>query len=158
MYSICSTINSQWNKQEAVFFPAKGEEHVIDRTKKTKDRIYKHYKTEWLRKIISTRTSKLRNMQPFSFAFHYEESFFMSHWARLQKTNHETKNMNVRFLHLRQNTNGKHFYVLVVQVINQWKCNTELQYEGRAHTLFTLITKWKSSVSWTDFLSHRLAH
>lgn len=53
--------------------------------KKTKDRIYKHYKTEWLRKIISTRTSKLRNMQPFSFAFHYEESFFMSHWARLQK-------------------------------------------------------------------------
>lgn len=126
--------------------------------KKTKDRIYKHYKTEWLRKIISTRTSKLRNMQPFSFAFHYEESFFMSHWARLQKTNHETKNMIVRFLHLRQNTNGKHFYVLVVRVINQWKCNTELQYEGRAHTLFTLITKWKSSVSWTDFLSHRLAH
>lgn len=36
MYSICSTINSQWNKQEAVFFPAKGEEHVIDRTKKNK--------------------------------------------------------------------------------------------------------------------------
>ena len=38
--------------------------------KKTKDRIYKHYKTEWLRKTISTRKTKLRNMQPFSFARH----------------------------------------------------------------------------------------
>lgn len=157
MYSICSTINSQWNKQEAVFFPAKGEEHVIDRTKKNKDRIYKHYKTEWLRKIISTRTSKLRNMQPFSFAFHYEESFFMSHWARLQKNKPWDEKHEREVSPPASDTNGKHF-VLVVRVINQWKCNTELQYEGRAHTLFTLITKWKSSVSWTDFLSHRLAH
>jgi len=42
---ICSTINSQWNRQEAVcfFFPAKARIHVINI-------IYKRYKTEWLRK------------------------------------------------------------------------------------------------------------
>ena len=46
---ICSTINSQWNREEAVcFVPAKAR--IMSSTERKKDRIYKRYKTEWLRK------------------------------------------------------------------------------------------------------------
>lgn len=140
------------------FFPCKRRGACHRQNKKNKGQNIQTLQNRVVKENNFNKDVKIKKYAAVQLRISLRGKFFMSHWARLQKTNHETKNMNVRFLHLRQNTNGKHFYVLVVRVINQWKCNTELQYEGRAHTLFTLITKWKSSVSWTDFLSHRLAH
>lgn len=80
-------LTANGTKKKQFFSLQKARSMSSTEQKKTKDRIYKHYKTEWLRKTISTRTSKLRNMQPFSFARHYAESFFYEPLSTFTKNN-----------------------------------------------------------------------
>lgn len=155
MYICSSTINSQWNRQEAavLFPPAKGQDHVINGTN---DRIYKHYKTQWLRKsFFFQREPQVKRYAIIQFQTSLRGSHVRSHEANLQKPTAGDKNMNMSFFSTDQNTDRKQF-VLVVQIKKQRERisgNVILDYSTTVvqntlySTLFTLIRKVEKVLS-----------